>query len=43
VFDTEKVRSTKLPTFTLPKSTVVVGLTAKLICATAFATVEQAL
>jgi hypothetical protein len=28
VFETLKVRSTKLPTFTLPKFTVVVGLTA---------------
>jgi hypothetical protein len=43
VFDTVNVRSTKLPTCTLPKLTLVVGFTAKLICATAFATVEQAL
>jgi hypothetical protein len=40
-FDTVNVLSTKVPTFTLPKLTLLVGLTAKLICATALAETEQ--
>jgi len=43
VFDTDKVRSAKLPRFTLPKFTVPVGLTANSIRATALAGVAQAL
>jgi len=43
VFDTVKVRSTKLPMLTLPKFTVPVGVTANSGRATALATLEQAL
>jgi len=44
VFDTVKTRSAKLPTLTLPKLTVPVGLAAKSIRATALARgVAQAL
>jgi len=43
VFETVKTWSAKLPTFTLPKFTVPVGLTAKSLRATALATLEQAL
>jgi hypothetical protein len=43
MFCTVKVRSTKVPRPTLPKLTVPVGLTAKVLRATALATDEQAL
>jgi hypothetical protein len=43
VFETVKTWSAKLPTFTLPKFTVPVGLTANSDRATALATLEQAL
>jgi hypothetical protein len=43
VLCTVKVRSAKLPRSTVPKSTVLVGLTVNPICATALAWVEQAL
>jgi hypothetical protein len=43
VLRTVKVWSTKLPMLTLPNATVVVGLTVKVPCATALATLEQAL
>jgi len=43
VFCTVKILSAKLPTFTLPKYTLDVGLTEKSSCATALAPIEQAL
>jgi hypothetical protein len=43
VFDTVMVRSATLPRFTVPKLTVPAGLTPKLSCATALATLEQEL
>jgi hypothetical protein len=43
VFETVKTWSRELPTFTLPKFTVPLGLTAKSVRAAALATPEQAL